>query len=311
MTMPAPDSVSVSMIFHNPGAFFDEAIRSVLGQTHTNWELLLVDDGSSDGSDALARRYADAHPDRIRYLHHPGRANRGTGPTRNLGISRASGCYFTELDADDVWLPEFLEQHVGMLRADPSLDMAFSPVQRWYSWSGDPADGKRDWVARPWPLGDDIIEPPGLLPVMLENSPQGGVPKGLVMRRDAVEAVGGYPPEFRDMYEDQALLARLALSSRTRIGGTWLYRYRRHPRSMVTVMNTTQDRRLMRLFFLEWLDAYLRREGVDHPAVTGSVERELWKVHHPRLHRARSAVRYWGGRVRRKMAKTLSGAVEQ
>jgi len=308
---PGQPSVSVSMIFHDPGAFFDEAIRSVLDQTHAAWELLLVDDGCTDGSDAVARRYAEAHPDRIRYLHHPGRANRGTGPTRNLGITEASGRYFTELDADDVWLPGFLEKHVGMLEADPSLDMAFSPVQRWYSWSGDPEDEARDWVARPWPLGHDIIEPPGLLPVMLESSPQGGVPKGLVMRREAVAAVGGYPSEFRDMYEDQALLAKLALSSRTRIGDTWLYRYRRHPQSMVTIMNTTRDRRLMRLFFLEWLHAYLQREGIDDPVVTGSVERELWKVHHPRLHRARSALQYWGGRIRRKAEKTFSGSVEE
>ncbi|TVP48693.1 MAG: glycosyltransferase family 2 protein [Gemmatimonadales bacterium] len=312
MTAPArdPASVSVSMIFHNPGPFFDAAVQGVLHQTYTSWELLLVDDGSTDGSDALARRYAEAHPHRIRYLHHPGRVNRGTAPTRNLGIGQATGKYFTEVDADDVWLPDFLEQHVGMLEADPSLDMVFSPVQRWYSWSGDPEDEKRDWVARPWPPGDGLVEPPGLLPVMLENSPQGGVPKGLVIRREAVVAVGGYPSEFRDMYEDQALLAKLAIVGRARIGDAWLYRYRRHPQSMVTVMNTTRDRRLMRLFFLEWLAAYLRSEGVTDPAVTGCVERELWKVNHPRLDRARSAVKYWSGRVRRKLAKSLSGPVQ-
>ncbi|MEX2531230.1 MAG: glycosyltransferase [Gemmatimonadota bacterium] len=308
--MKEPPLVSVSMIFYNPGEFFTEAVRSVLEQRFGDWELLLVDDGSTDGSETVAQRHAQEQPDRIRYLHHPGRVNRGTAPTRNLGLSESRGRYFTEIDADDVWLPEFLEHHVGVLEADPEVEMAFSPVQRWYSWSGEPQEMEKDWVAHPWPVSEGVIEPPGLLPVMLEAAPRGGVPKGLVMRRKAVTALGGYPEPFRDMYEDQALLAKLALRYRTWVGGTgqWLYRYRRHPESMVTVMNTHRDRRLMRLKFLEWLDEYVREEEIDDPTVVDSVSRELWKVHHPRLHGVRRWVEHWGGRVRRKALKTLAGS---
>ena len=301
------------MIFFNPGRFFEEAIQSVLEQGLEDWELLLVDDGSTDGSDAMARRYAQERPERVRYLHHPGRVNRGTAPTRNLGLSEARGRYFTEIDADDVWLPEFLERHVGVLETDPTVEMAFSSVERWYSWSGDPQDVEKDWVAHPWPVSEGVIEPPGLLPVMLESAPRGGVPKGLVIRREAVTAVGVYPESFRDMYEDQALLAKLSLGCRAHIGGKgeWLYRYRRHPDSMVTVMNTNRDRRLMRLTFLEWLDEYLREKEIDEPSVVDSVGRELWKVNHPRLYGIRSWIERWGGRVRRKALKTIDAATRQ
>jgi glycosyltransferase involved in cell wall biosynthesis len=294
------------MIFYNPGPFFDDAIRGVVEQTVEDWELLLVDDGATDGSEDLARRYAREFPDRIRYLHHPGRDNRGTGPSRNLGLAEAQGHYFTELDADDVWLPGFLRHHLDVLDTDPSLDIAFSPVQRWYGWTGNPEDTDKDWVARPWPVKNGVIEPPGLLPVMLESAPRGGVPKGLVMRRDAVRRVGGYPPEFRDMYEDQALMAKLALECRSHIGDEWFYRYRRHPESMVTVMNITRDRRLMRLRFLEWLEGHVRAEGVSDPVVIDPLARELWKVRHPGIARARQWMRYWSGRVRRKAMKTFA-----
>ena len=71
------DLVSVVMIFRNAERWFDEAIDSVLAQTHPALELLLCDDGSTDTSTATARRRAAEEPDRVRYLEHPGHAHRG------------------------------------------------------------------------------------------------------------------------------------------------------------------------------------------------------------------------------------------
>jgi len=69
--------VSVVVIFLDAARFLEEAVASVLAQDHPNWELLLVDDGSRDGSSAIARRYAERHPGRVRHLEHAGHANRG------------------------------------------------------------------------------------------------------------------------------------------------------------------------------------------------------------------------------------------
>ena len=79
--------VSVICIFYNAERFFREAIDSVLEQEFDDFEFLLVDDGSTDGSTAIALEYVAQHPDRVRYLEHEGHANRGMSATRNLGLA--------------------------------------------------------------------------------------------------------------------------------------------------------------------------------------------------------------------------------
>jgi glycosyltransferase involved in cell wall biosynthesis len=80
--------VSVVIIFLDAVRYIEEAIRSVQSQTLSSWELVLVDDGSTDGSRELADRFAAAYPDRIRVLQHPARKNRGTGPSEISACQR-------------------------------------------------------------------------------------------------------------------------------------------------------------------------------------------------------------------------------
>ena len=91
IVLPRRPRVSVVLIFLDAERFLREAIESVLAQTFSAWELLLVDDGSTDGSSEIARCYAAEHPGAIRYLTHPGRENRGMSASRNLGIGAAAG----------------------------------------------------------------------------------------------------------------------------------------------------------------------------------------------------------------------------
>src|SRR6266566_10127625 len=109
--------VSVVIIFFNAERFIQEAIDSVFAQTYKNWELLLVDDGSGEGSTAIARSYVERDPQHVRYLEHPGHANRGMSASRNLGIGNAQGAYVAFLDADDVWFSNILEEQVAILEA--------------------------------------------------------------------------------------------------------------------------------------------------------------------------------------------------
>ena len=92
--MKAQPLVSVVIIFLNPGEFLSEAIESVFAQTYGNWELLLVDDGSTDSSTDVALQYAARYPERTRYLEHKGHQNRGMSASRNLGIRNARGNIF-------------------------------------------------------------------------------------------------------------------------------------------------------------------------------------------------------------------------
>src|SRR5215211_5603498 len=96
--MSSKPRVSAIIIFLNAEKFIEEAIESVFGQTYDDWELLLVDDGSTDYSTQIALRYAEHYPEKVRYLEHPGHENRGMSAARNLGLSHARGEYVAFLD---------------------------------------------------------------------------------------------------------------------------------------------------------------------------------------------------------------------
>ena len=140
--------VSVVMPYLHAARFLDEAIQSVASQTYERWELLLVDDGSTDGSERIAASWARRQPGRIHCLRHPGGANRGISASRNLGLRSASGELVAFLDADDVWREHKLERHVALLSAHPEAGMVYGRTEYWHSWTGDRGDAGRDHVAR-------------------------------------------------------------------------------------------------------------------------------------------------------------------
>ncbi len=113
--MAAEPLVSVVMPAYNAAATITAAIHSVLRQTYPQWELIVVDDGSTDGT---ARRVL-AFGDRVRYLR---QEHLGPGAARNRGVAEARGHVVAFLDADDLWLPEKLERQMTVLRQEPTLD---------------------------------------------------------------------------------------------------------------------------------------------------------------------------------------------
>ena len=105
--------VSVVVPVHNGERFLEPALDSVLGQDYTPLEVLVVDDGSIDGSANLVRRY-----DRVRYVW---QANQGVAVARNRGILASRGEILAFLDQDDLWRPRKLSRQVGCLQGDPGL----------------------------------------------------------------------------------------------------------------------------------------------------------------------------------------------
>jgi len=102
--------VSVIMAAYNAERYIGEAIRSVLDQTYSFFELLIVDDGSSDGTLEVVRLFSD---DRIRFIRH--NENKGVAEFRNTALEKARGKWIALLDADDKWLPERLELLLNVL----------------------------------------------------------------------------------------------------------------------------------------------------------------------------------------------------
>ena len=275
--------VSVVIIFWNAERFIQEAIESVLVQTYSAWELLLVDDGASDGSTAIARHYAGRHPERVRYLEHAGHANLGMSASRNLGIRDAHGPYLAFLDADDVWFSNTLEAQVAILEAHPEAAMLYGPIQWWYSWTGRPEDRERDYVERLGVPPDAVIQPPALLPLFLRD--KAAVPSGVLARREIVEWVGGFEDGFRGEYEDQVFCAKICLNAPVFASGQCWYRYRQHPDSCVLRGQRTGETHAARLRFLNWLATYLSEQKVRERRVWRALELEFWRYRHPRAFR--------------------------
>lgn len=121
--------VSVISIFYNASAYLAEALDSVLAQSFQDFELLLVDDGSTDMSSKIAKDYSARDPERIRYLQHPGNTNRGMSAARNLGLSEARGEFVAFIDADDRWAAEKLGEQVDLLDRMPEVDAVCGTVR--------------------------------------------------------------------------------------------------------------------------------------------------------------------------------------
>ena len=124
--------VSVITTFLNTEKYLEEAIESVLNQTYTNFELILIDDGSNDNSIRIGREYTNKYPDKVHYLEHEGHQNKGISASRNLGVCNARGKYIATLDADDVWVKHKLEQQVEILEAYPEAGMVCGDTKYWY-----------------------------------------------------------------------------------------------------------------------------------------------------------------------------------
>lgn len=257
--------VSVVMIFRNAERFFQEAIDSVLAQTHPALELLLCDDGSSDGSTATALGAVDQHPGRVRYLEHPGHAHRGMSSTRNLGLAAARGNLVAFLDADDVWEPGHLQHEVGLLMSHPEAGQVCGRAIEWHSWA-DPA--AQDVASPlPWPAGV-VVEPPEMLVALLRRGAFRTPVCSLLVRKEVLESVGGSEDQFEGLFEDQALLAKLYLSQRSVISGARSARYRRHAQSSTAraTREGTYDPNLPNPAmeaFLSWLGGRIQRYDGD------------------------------------------------
>lgn len=105
------ETVSIIMPSYNTARFITETVESVLAQSYTDWELIIVDDCSTDNTDEVAAGFTDP---RIRYLKNE--KNSGAAVSRNRALREAKGRYIAFLDSDDVWLPEKLERQLAFMQ---------------------------------------------------------------------------------------------------------------------------------------------------------------------------------------------------
>jgi glycosyltransferase involved in cell wall biosynthesis len=281
---PAP-RVSVVIIFFNSERFFVEAIESVLAQDFRDFELLLVDDGSSDSSTRIALDYARAQPDRIRYLEHPGHANCGMSATRNLGVLHSRGELIAFLDSDDVWMPAKLREQVAIIDRLREVDAVCGTARYWRSWNG----GADRMVRSGHVQGRPIAPPDALVAVYPLGRGKAPCPSDLLVRRSAFDAVGGFEASFKgplQLYEDQGFLTKLYLARTVYFADEVWINYRLHDGQCVAQARDTGTYDYVRSHFLEWLKAYVGRSDRRRDLrIRLALARALLPYRHPGLSR--------------------------
>lgn len=190
--------VSVLIPVYNTERYVAAAIDSVLAQTRPADEVIVVDDGSTDGTSEVLAGFGA----RISVLRQP---QSGPGSALNRGIARATGDFLSFLDADDLWLPDKLRLQCDALLRDPSLDAVFGNVSQFVSPE----------------LEQDASAPP--------NSIQAGIGKGtMLIRRAAFERIGLFDPSLRVIDFPDWYARALALGLQTRVLPEVVMLRRRH-----------------------------------------------------------------------------------
>jgi len=186
----ATPRVSVIIPVYQGDRFLAEAVESVLNQTYTHCEIIVIDDGSTDNS----RKVLEPYFDKIRYVFHE---NQGVAAARNYGIKLAKGELISFLDQDDLWLPDKLALQVACFDAQPELGIVHC------GWRRVNAIGETLGEVKPWE-NVPILDLAGWLqwmPILLS---------AMIFKREILERIGGLDTKFKQAC-DVDLVQRLAL----------------------------------------------------------------------------------------------------
>jgi glycosyltransferase involved in cell wall biosynthesis len=223
MDAPSPAAaadprVTVVIPMYNARAYVAQAIESALTQTYRSFEIVVVNDGSTDGSDAIVRDYARRYPNRVRVID---QNNAGLPSARNTALKAGRGDYYALLDADDVWHREHLQQAMQAFDADPDLGLVHANIRR-----VDAHGAGLGVPARRWHRG---LDPYRALALREEHI---ACPTA-VFSREAIRAVGGFDTQFTGLgCEDRDLWLRIAERFRLRYLDCVSADYRVHAGSM-------------------------------------------------------------------------------
>ncbi len=187
--------------------------------------------------------------------------------TRNLGIRHARGELIAFIDADDIWLPGKLAEHVALLDRHPEVGMVCGTTVYWYSWSGG-----EDNVMLTGERQDVVIYPPeaGLACFPLGPASPPSM-SDIVLRSDLVRRLGGFEEQFTGHYESRVFLSKVFLTTPVYFSSKPSNNYRQHPASCVATALRDGTYVKNKELFLDWLEQYLgtmERSRSAHRAVS-------------------------------------------
>lgn len=220
LTAHKSSKVSVLVAAYGMEKYLDETLQSLLKQTYSNWEAIIVDDGSPDNVAAVARKFADKD-ERIKFYHTD---NHGVGAARNYAASKASGEYVMCLDGDDLILPEYISRCAAELDSRPSLKVAYT-----------------DWDIFGNNQSSFALSYNGFREELIHNQ----IHVSAMMRLDDFRRVGGFDVKMEDGFEDWEFWIRVLKDSSSdcvRLIPEKLFRYRQMQKSRNHTVEASAER---------------------------------------------------------------------
>lgn len=248
ITKKTSAKVSVIIPTYNRAAFLPVAVKSVLAQTHRNFEMIIIDDGSTDGTEETVKKFQDKDG-RIKYFY---QENRGVSAACNLGIRKASGDFFAFLDSDDEWFPEKTEKQLALFSANPGLGFVGCNKLVEVIDSSGRVVKKLDLYGRKFPGGIRRFTPEDFLSF---NSPVN--PTCVMIAREALLKTGFFDEDF-NYAEDSDFWIRLSLNYPFETLWEPLARYRRWPEATSSTIGFLEKVEVKKQFFLKHKSLYGR-----------------------------------------------------
>jgi glycosyltransferase involved in cell wall biosynthesis len=259
--------VSIIIPFLNPGHWLTDAIESVLAQTYTSFEIILIDDGSVEEDAAIALKYCRRFPGKVFYYMHESHVNKGLTASRNLGLAKARGALIAFLDADDCWMPAKLTEQLGLFETMPEVQMICEASLFWYSWNNPEKENNIVQIGVP----SGVYTPPQLIKLLYPfGEGQPPCPSGIIIKREVIDRCGGFEESFSgiyQLYEDQAFLFKIYSREIIYISNQVNNQYRKREDSMSSAANNLEIYNTVRKFYANWVESYLAKIPDHNPII--------------------------------------------
>ncbi len=232
-----------------------ESVESVLNQDYSDWEMILFDDGSTDGTQEIAKEYSDIHNGKIFYYEHENNRNFGTAYTRNRAVEKSKGEIIAFIDQDDIWYSDKLSYQMKIFDEMKNCAMIWGPSLYWYQ--------NRTFIQPVGMNGEGIksgvYNPPVFVDIFLNYFRGTPLPGASLLRRKYFDEVKGFEESIKGS-EDIALWVKLAEKFNICYDDKVLVKYRKHADS--TLRRASQSREMddWNLIFYRWIIEFLKNK---------------------------------------------------
>jgi glycosyltransferase involved in cell wall biosynthesis len=250
--------ISIITPLYNGSKTLNESIESVLHQDYADWELILFDDGSSDGTQELAKDFAHQFPGKILYREHAGNKNYGTAYTRNRAIELADSEFISFIDQDDIYYNNRFTHQMSVFNELRNCAMIWGPALYWYK----DRSFKQPVGYRGKGLDSLLYEPQEMMKIFLRDLKGTPVPGATILRRKFFEKVGGFEESIKGS-EDIALWIKLSNEFPVYYDDTILIKYRKHSESTLRTASQSGKMTEWNLIFYKWVIDFLKQHCHD------------------------------------------------